>query len=98
MKTTNVFLMTSLMLCVIFSANAQSRNDAFWVIEGNPSLQGYTMIRFYSADRRLLGEERVDKKWINLNRSRNIRRLDKKLRQRLEADSLAKMAGLKRRN
>lgn len=77
---------------------AQSRKDAFWVIEGNPSKQQYIMVRFYAADRRLIGEERVERKWIDLSRKRNLRALNRKLQQRLNADSVERIAVVKKKD
>ena len=87
--------MISLILALISGASfthtqAQSR-DAFWVIEGNPQSQRYTMIRYYDGDRRLIGEERVEKKWIDIRQKRNVRMLNRKLHRRLEMESMARL-------
>jgi len=78
-------------------AIAQKATDAFWVIEGNPGKQDFTIVRFYSGDRKLIAEERIAQNWIDISRKRNVKMLNRKLQQKLAADSLARNVALKGR-
>lgn len=98
MKAMQNFLVVAAMILSGLKVSAQSGKDAFWVVEGNPSRQQYTIVRFYSGDRRLIGEERVDRKWIDLTRKRNLRSLNRKLQQKLEADSASRMAVVRKKD
>jgi hypothetical protein len=93
-------LFSALILALVFSTGftpslAQSK-DAYWVIEGNPQIQRHIMIRYYDRDRRLIGEERVEKKWIDISQRRNIKMLNRKLQRRLELDSMMRLAAAKK--
>jgi hypothetical protein len=98
MKTMQKFLVLAAMISSGLSVSAQSRKDAFWVVEGNPSRQQYTIVRFYAGDRRLIGEERVERKWIDLTRKRNLRSLNRRLQQKLDADSVSRLAVVKKKD
>jgi hypothetical protein len=98
MKAMQKLLVVAAMILSGLSVSAQSRKDAFWVVEGNPSRQQYTIVRFYSGDRRLIGEERVERKWIDLTRKRNLRSLNRKLQQKLDADSASRMAVVRKKD
>jgi hypothetical protein len=75
---------------------AQPGKQGFWVVEGNPKTQTFVTVRYYTAERRLIGQEVIRKRWIDLSRKRNIRRLNQHLTGRLAADSLAQVAALKK--
>lgn len=92
----NLFML--LVLTTVYcQANAQASSGPFWVIEGNPHSQDFTMIRYYAADRRLIAEERVALKWIDISRKRNIRMLNKRLQQKLVSDSVARTPSTKKK-
>lgn len=95
MKTTQYFVMAMLLLSTSIG-HAQSRKDAFWVIEGNPKNQHHVLVRFYAGDRRLIGEERMERAWIDLGRKRNLRLLNRKLQKQLDLDSITRMAAVKK--
>lgn len=69
----------------------------FWNIEKNPRLHDYTVVRYYAADRRLIGEERVSQPWIDIGRRRNVRKLDRRLQDYVLADSLNRVAALRKK-
>lgn len=100
MKT--LALLAGLLLSQAAGAQTPTREivDAkgFWVIEGNPKKQHYTVIRYYNSERELVAEEVVNKKWINLRRKRNIDMLNRRLANRLREDSTAQVAVVKPRN
>lgn len=77
-------------------ARGQSTRQGFWVVEGNPGVQEFVTIRYYTAEKRLLGEEVIRKRWIDLSRKRNIRKLNQKLAARMATDSLTRVAALKK--
>lgn len=66
----------------------------FWNIEISPRVHNYTIVRYYAADKRLIGEERVARAWVDIRRRRIIKKLDRKLREYEMADSLNRVAQL----
>jgi hypothetical protein len=81
-------------------AGAQQQPESpkgFWVLEGNPKAQSYVVVRYYSSDRKLIGEEVINKPWIDIRKRRNIRKLDRLLAGRLASDSSLKAASLVKR-
>lgn len=88
---------TLLVLCLLLVTHAtlaqsQQPTRSFWVIEGNPQKQNFTVIRYYSADRKLLGEQVINKSWIDIRKKRNIRKLDRMLLAWEAQDSTVKVA------
>jgi hypothetical protein len=77
-------------MCIAWQSQAQSQRP-FWNVETNPSVYSYTIVRFYAADRRLLGEERIEKK-IDIGRRRILGKLDRKLSAYVLTDSLKRLA------
>lgn len=60
-------------------AQGPKTTRSFWVIEANPQKQNFTIVRYYSPDRKLIGEEVIKKPWIDIRKKRNIRMLDRML-------------------
>ncbi|MBL7852645.1 MAG: hypothetical protein JNN04_17205 [Cyclobacteriaceae bacterium] len=84
-------------LLTVYGLSAAQSPRPFWNIERNPRVYSYTLVRYYSADRRLIGEEKIARPWIDISRRRNIRLLDRRLRDHLIADSLNRVAVLRRK-
>jgi len=78
-------------------AQSQQPTRSFWVIEGNPQKQNFTVVRFYSGDRKLLGEQVIKKSWIDIRKKRNIRKLDRMLLAWEAQDSTLKVASAPKR-
>lgn len=90
MKKIHVCITLMVLLCMARYSSAQSARP-FWNIEVSPREHPYTLVRYYSADRRLLGEERLTKR-VDITRRRSVRKLDKKLSTYVMADSLSRIA------
>jgi hypothetical protein len=81
MKNTKSILLA---LCVVFflgkgTLQAQELKHAeYWTIENNIKDKTYTIVRFYNANDKLVKQQKLEKKYIKLNK-RDIRRLNKAL-------------------
>lgn len=86
----------AILILVVLSYEASAQqplpNRSFWVIEGNPQRQNFTVVRYYSAERKLIGEEVIKKPWIDLRKKRNIRMLDRMLLAWKARDTTLKVA------
>jgi len=70
---------------------------SFWVIEGNPQKQNFTTVRYYTPDRKLIGEEVIKKPWIDIRKKRNIRMLDRMLAAWKARDTTMKVTAVTKR-
>ena len=79
----NKELMLSLILTLIvgWTSGQKQKSYPFWVVEGNIRTPYYTIVRFYSSDGLLLKQERVEGFFIDINKKKNRRFLDKRLAQ-----------------
>jgi hypothetical protein len=58
--------------------------SAFWVVEGNVKRPDYTIIRFYDDQLKLIKEERIDGKFLDIRKKQNQRHLNRKLEEYLK--------------
>jgi len=57
--------------------------SAFWVVEGNVKQPDYTIIRFYNDQLKLIKEERIDGKFLDIRKKQNQKLLNRKLEEYL---------------
>ena len=60
------------------SGTAQT-NEAYWVVEGNLNKPDYTIVHFYNAQHQKIKEERIEGRFLDIRKKRNVALLNKKL-------------------
>lgn len=88
--------LTGVAMTVITVANGQVQNSNYWVIEGNVRTHDYTIVRFYDQAGNQLHEERLEGKLLDITKKRNVKMLNRKLRD-FNAASDAKQVARKTR-
>ncbi len=68
------------MMMIAAAASAQTTADNYWVVEGNVNTRDYTLIRFYDRGNKLIHEETLQGKFLDITRKKNVKALNKKLR------------------
>jgi hypothetical protein len=82
MKITTKWLISLAGMMIIgFGATAQTNGATYWVVEGNIKSNDYTLIRFYNSDNNLIHEEMMRGKFLDVTNKRDVKFLNKKLRQ-----------------
>lgn len=87
MKTSmkiNVVIATLLTGCSL--GTVAQTNEAYWVVEGNLNKPDYTIIHFYNAQHQHIREERIEGRFLDIRKKRNIALLNKKLSRLTEQD------------
>lgn len=59
-------------------AHAQT-SEAYWVVEGNINKPDYTIVHFYDAQHQLIKEERIEGRFLDIRRKRNVALLNRRL-------------------
>ncbi len=72
--------LTGIAMTVITSANGQAHNSNYWVIEGSVRTHDHTIVRFYDRVGNQLYEERVEGKFLDITKKKNVKMLNRKLR------------------
>lgn len=67
------------------SAAAQM-NEAYWVVEGNLNKPDYTIVHFYNTQHQQIREERIEGKFLDIRKKRNVTLLNRKLSRLTESD------------
>ncbi|HWA35606.1 MAG TPA: hypothetical protein VG737_15800 [Cyclobacteriaceae bacterium] len=79
MKTKRLISLAGMMI-IVMGAAAQTTSNNYWVVEGNVNTRDYTLIRFYDSANNLIHEETIQGKFLDINRKKNVKLLNKKLR------------------
>lgn len=72
-----------LLLSLVLASNAVAKPKAqhfYWIVETNVNDKSYSIVRFYNPEDQLVHEELVKNYYIDLNRSKDKRRLNRSLR------------------
>lgn len=88
--------LTGIAMTVITTVNGQAQNSNYWVIEGNVRTHDYTIVRFYDQAGNQLHEERLEGKLLDITKKKNVKMLNRKLRD-FNAASDAKQVARKTR-
>lgn len=68
-----------LLITIVQGGFAQVPDGAYWVIEGNLHNPTYTLIHYYNAQHQLIKDERLEGKYLDITKRKNVKRLNKKL-------------------
>jgi hypothetical protein len=68
------------MMIIAIGAAAQTTGNNYWVVEGNVNTRDYTLIRFYDSANNLIHEETMQGKFLDISKRKNVKLLNKKLR------------------
>ncbi len=86
------------MMIIAMSAAAQTSSNNYWVVEGNVNTRDYTLIRFYDSANNLIHEETMQGKFLDINKRKNVKFLNKKLRDFDARNLSVKKANRRNRN
>ncbi len=68
------------MMIIATGAVAQNANPNYWVVEGNVNTRDYTLIRFYDSNNNMVYEETLTGKFLDITKKKNVKLLNRKLR------------------
>jgi hypothetical protein len=88
MKTWIKLWMVISILWMGYGAAAQT-SEAYWVVEGNLNKPDYTIIHFYNSQHQKISEERVEGRFLDIRKKRNVMLLNKKLSRLTETNNEA---------
>jgi hypothetical protein len=83
MKLIPLFIL--LMIACVTSVQAQSTSGKYWVVEGNIYKPDYTLIYFYDSSHHLIKQEKLEGKFLDIRKKRNVTFLNRKL-QNIESE------------
>jgi len=55
----------------------EKKNQTYWVVETNATTKDYSIIRFYDASHQLIGEHRLNGVYLDINKRKHYKRLEK---------------------
>src|ERR1043165_5677604 len=81
MKTKIKWLASLGVMMIVIGAAAQTKpTNNYWVVDGNVNTRDYTQIRFYDSTDNLIYEETIRGKFLDITRKKNVKLLNRKLR------------------
>jgi hypothetical protein len=82
METKGKLIVMAWLVMIVITASGQNveSNANYWVVEGNVKTNDFTIIRFYDSGNQLIHEETMEGKFLDITKKKNVRFLNKKLR------------------